>query len=232
MELCSLVYCLLSRSRNVSSLPDLDACEEHMDPSKLAAFEKINVTSFLRKYEIGEVLKGSKGGEKREFRNQCSEFLDRLVVSILSCQLVSANLLQGLYSFCPELLLDGDNACVFSLFIKLVRVLERSGALSGSESKAAVEEFVTYVVDVRARRVRSGRSAEEIKNVVEFLLTDYSFLSRKSLCRVLKLCCLVALTPRTDFPCVTIDLSDCTVPELVVTRTCVRGNQSCSAASK
>ena len=139
-------------------------------------------------------------------------------------------MLQGLCSFCPELLLEGDNDCVFGLFKKLVLVLEKNRALSGSESKAAVEEFVTYVVDVRARHVSSGRSAEEIKNVVEFLLADYSFLSRKNLCRVLKLCCLVALKPRSDFPRVTIDLSNCAVPELVVTA-CVRGVQSCIAAS-
>ena len=80
MVLYSLVYCLLSRSRNVSSLPDLNAWEEYIDLSKLAAFEKINVTSFLRNYEFGEVLKQSKGGEAREFRNQCPEFVDRLVV--------------------------------------------------------------------------------------------------------------------------------------------------------
>ena len=233
MELCSVDYCLLSRSRNVSSLPDLNAWEEYMDLSKLAAFEKINVTSFLRNYEFGEVLKKTKGGEAREFRkfrNQCPEFVDRLVASILSCQLVSANLLQGLYSFCPELLLEGDNDCVLGLFNKLVRVPERSGALSGSESKAAVEEFVTYVVDVRARHISSGRSAEEINNVVEFLMADYSFLSRKNLCRVLKLCCLLALKPRTDFPRVTIDISNCAVPGLVVT-SCVRGVQSGVAAS-
>ena len=209
MELSSLVYCLLSRSRNVSSLPDLNAWEKYMDVSKLTAFEKINVASFLQNYEFGEVLRKAKGGEAREFRNQCPEFVDRLVVSILSCQLVSANLFQRLYSFCPELLLEGDNDCVFGLFNKLVRALERSGALSGSESKAAVEEFVTYVVDVRARHISSGRSAEEIKNVVEFLLADYSFPSRKNLCRVFKLCCLKALEPRTDFPRVTIDLPDC-----------------------
>ena len=119
-----------------------------MDLSKLAAFEKINVTFFLQSCEFGEVLKASKGGEAREFLSQCPEFVDRLVVSILSCQLVSASLLQGLYSFCPELLLEGDDDCVFSLFNKLVRVLERSGALSDLEFKAAVEEFVTYVVDV------------------------------------------------------------------------------------
>ena len=171
-----------------------------MDVSKLTAFEKINVASFLQNYEFGEVLRKTKGGEAREFRNQCPEIVDRLVVSIL---------FQGLYSFCPELLLEGDNHCVFGLFNKLVRALERSGALSGSESKAAVEEFVTYVVDVRARHIGSSRSAEEIKNVVEFLLADYSFLLRKKSCRVFKLCCLVAMEPRTDFPRVTIDLSDC-----------------------
>ena len=199
MKLCSLVYCLLSRSRNVSSLPDLNAWEEYMDVSKLTAFETISVSSFLQNYEFGEVLRKAEGGEAREFRTQCPAFVDRLVVCILSRQLVSANLFQGLYSFRPELLLEGDNDCVFELFNKLIRALEKSGALSGSESKAAVEEAV-YVVDIRADHVSSGCRVEKIKNVVEFLLADYSFLSRKNLCRVFKLCCLVAMEPCTDFP--------------------------------
>ena len=190
----------------------------------------LKATSYLQNYEFEGVLETSRRGKAREFCIQCPEFVDRLVVSTLSCQLVSTNLLQGLYTFCPELLLEGDNDCVISLFNKLVRVLERSGDWSGPESKSAVEEFLTHVVDTRARHVSSGGSAEGITSVVEFLLSDYSFLFRKKMCRVLKLCCLVAVRSRIGFLRAEIDLSDCVVPELVVT-SCVQGIQNDSAAT-
>ena len=99
-----------------------------------------------------ETLRNSKGGEAKEFRDYCPEFMDQLVDGILSSQAVSSVLVQGLYSFCPELLLEGDNQSVFSLFTKLVRVLERNGVVTNSESNATVEEFLTFVVDFRARR--------------------------------------------------------------------------------
>ena len=61
-------------------------------------------------------------------------------------------------------------------------------------------------------------------------MSDYSILARKNLCRVFKLCCLVAGKPHSEFPTVDIDISGCAVPRLTVT-SCVRGVQSCIAAS-
>ena len=94
-----------------------------------------------------------------------------------------------------------------------------------------MEEYSTFVVDARSRHVNSGVNAEAICDVRHYLLSDYSFLARKALCRVFKLCCLAVLRPRVDFPVVEIDLSDCEVPNLVIA-TCVQGVQSCVASSE
>ena len=71
----------------------------------------------------------------------------------------------------------------------------------------------------------SGNSAESIADVVNCLLLDYSFLARRSLCRILKLCCLVLRRPAPNYPAVIFALNDCVVPTSVVT-SCLRGVQS------
>ena len=224
-EVCQFVYCLLVRSRKVSRMPALNDWESHMDPSKLQAFEKISTDDFLHNYEFGAELHRSNTSEAREFRNRCREFVDRLVDVILEQQVVSSDFFQGLYCFCPELLLEGDDRHIFQLFSRLVRVLERCGCLSSSDAQSSREEFTTFVVDARTRHQESERSAEQIEDVTEYLLSDYSFMSRRSLVRVLKVCCLVVDRPRRKMPNIDIDLKDCAVPVSVVTSS-LRGVQS------
>ena len=160
-----------------------------------------------------------------EFRNRCREFVDRLVDVILGQQVVSSDFLQGLYCFCPELLLEGDDHHVFQLFSRLVRVLERCGYLSSCDAQSSREEFATFVVDARSRHRESEKSTEQIKDVTEYLFSDYSFMSRRSLVQVLKVCCLVVDRPQRKMTDIEIDLQDCAVPVAVVTSS-LRGVQS------
>ena len=125
--------------------------------------------------------------------------MDCLVDAILAQQPVTGEVSRGLYAFCPELLLEGDDHRMLELFRKLVRVLVSRGCVTALESKTAVEAYSTYVVSARRRHESGGCSAEDIPNVKQYLLSDYSFLSRKALCGVFKLCCLVVLKPRSDF---------------------------------
>ena len=150
-ELCQFVNCLLSRSRRLSALPDMNDWESHMSIDMVTTIDKLSTDSFLVKDCFGVELRQSKHSEAAEFLNQSREFFDCLTDAILGLTLVRADFLQDVYSFCPELLLDVDDRCVFQLFAKLLRVLERSGSLSFEESKASSEEFTTFVVDARRR---------------------------------------------------------------------------------
>ena len=85
---------------------------------------------------------------------------------------------------------------MLDLFCKLVRVLESIGCVSSSESRIAVEEYSTFVNDARRQHGNCGASAEDFADVRHYLLSDCSYLSRKTLSRVFRLCCLVALKPR------------------------------------
>ena len=202
-----------------------------MDLEKVDEFESVSPRDFLCNHDFGAELRSHKGGEFRVFESLCPKFIDRLVVAILSQQPVTGEFSRGVYCFCPELLFEGDDQYMLLLFQTLIRVLERSGAVSSQEAKTAKEEYATFVVDARSRHIASGASAESIDDVRHHLLSDYSFQSRKSLCRVFKLCCLAVLRPRMDFPVVEIDLSDCAVPALVVA-TCIQGVQSCVMSSE
>ena len=154
MELCQFVYCLLSRSCKVPSLPDLNSWEAFMDVSKIASFDSVSSAEFLQNYDFGSTVCQFKGGKGPDFLERCREFFDRLVQLILAQPCVSADSMCGLYCFCPGLLMEGDDKHVFDLFRKLVRVLERNSAISDIESSCAVEEFLTYVVDARSRHVK------------------------------------------------------------------------------
>ena len=46
-ELCSFAYCLLSRTRKLTSLPELNSWEKYMDCDELSGFEKVNTEDFL-----------------------------------------------------------------------------------------------------------------------------------------------------------------------------------------
>ena len=223
MEICQLLYCLLSRTRQISGL--LREWEAYLDVSKIEAFKKIDTADILLSHDFGEELQRGKTGEMQEFRNRCRDIMDRLVDVLSEWNLVSSDFLQGAYSFCPELLLEGDDRYIFRLFSKLVRVLERSGALSSEEAKSGSEEFVTFVVDARRRHADAERSVESIVDVMSYFQADYSFLARKDLCRILKLCCLVLRRPAIDYPEVNISLKDCSIPASLIA-SCLRGVQS------
>ena len=228
-EVCQFVYCLLSRTRKIASLPELNSWEEYMDEQRVDEFENVAASDFLRNHSFGVVLQGRKDSDGRSFREQCIKFLDRLVDAVLMQQPVTGEFFCGLYAFSPELLLEGDDYRMLELFRKLVRVLESSGCVTSLESRTVVEEYSTFVVDARKRHMVGGSSAEDISDVRQHLLSDYSFLSQKPLCRVFKLCCLVVLKPRSGFP-VDIVPTHCEVPEWVVA-TCVSGAQSSVSSS-
>ena len=65
-------------------------------------------------------------------------------------------------------------------------------------------------------------SAEENPDTVLSRLNDYSFASRRQLCGVLKLCCLVLEWPRLRIPVGMISLSECGVSSSVGTSVLTR----------
>ena len=120
MEIFQFIYCPLSRIRVLSVLTHWVECRlndwaAYMDSSKIEPFSKIDTADILLNHEIGEELQRGTTGDLQESRNRCREFMDRLVDVLLGCNLVVSDFLQGVYAFCPELLLEGDDR-YFRLF--------------------------------------------------------------------------------------------------------------------
>ena len=140
-ELCSFVYCLLSWTRKLTSLPELNDWQKYMDCDELSGFEKVDTEDFLLNWEFGEALQQDVTSATRDFRNRSRELLESLVDVILSLNLVSSEVMQGLLSFCPEILLEGDDQHIFRLFGELLTVLKRSGCVSEDEIKPVLRSL-------------------------------------------------------------------------------------------
>ena len=205
-ELCHFVYCLLMKTRDISSLPAIHDWEEYMDVEKVAEFLPAPIESFLENCDFGRFLSAGKTSGVLEFRVHCKEFLDRLVFVILKNPAVSSRVARGFSCFCPEIMLEGDDRAVFRLFADLTGVLESCGLLAADETKAGIEQFNSYIVEKRRPHDRSNITASEISDVVQYLLRDFSFHARHHVCRVLKLCCLVMGSSCGVQPQVSFDL--------------------------
>ena len=118
-EVCNFVYCLLMRTHKLSDLPGIYERESYMDTSKLSAFGVIAVEEFLMDCDFGRDLAATKTGEMREFRVKCRECIDRFVFLILDNVTVTSGISRGMYSFCPKIVLEGDEQHVFELFNSL-----------------------------------------------------------------------------------------------------------------
>ena len=206
-EFCNFVYCLLLKTRSTSSLPEIHAWECYMDAVKVRDFAVVPCDSFLSNHDLGQQLSAGKTKEYVAFRLHCRQFVDRLIIILLESTYARSIIAKGMCSFCPELMLEGDDVAVFSLFADLCRILVSCGSLSVDESSAALEEHTSFIVEKRGYHSSSGQSAGDIVNVVPYLLRDVGFLSRPHLLRVFKLCCLVAGVSVARYPAVSLDLS-------------------------
>ena len=187
-----------------------------MDVSKLSSFGVIAVEDFLMDCDFGRELSAIKTSEMREFRVKCRECLDRFVFLVLENMTVTSGISRGLYSFCPDIMLEGDDQHVFEVFDSLCELFGTCNVLSSDDLKAAAVEYKRYVVEKRRHHKDSTYAANEIRDVVQFLLRDFSFQSRTHVFRLFKICCLIVGTRDSNPPVVTIDLRGSALDQAMV----------------
>ena len=178
-----------------------------MDVSKLCYFNAISMEEFLMDSDFGRELVTAKTGEMREFRVKCRECIDRLVSLVLASTAVTSGVSRGLFAFCPEIKLEGDDHHIFELFGSLCDLFRSCHVMSSDGLiAAAAAEFKSYVIEKRRHYEDATCAASEIPDVVQFLLRDFAFQSRTHVFRLFKICCLVVGVPKSRLPAVTIDL--------------------------
>ena len=116
-------------------------------------------------------------------------------------------------------------ACVYCFLTSVSKLFVDCGVVPLEVSKAAVEEYTSYVVEKRRQRVDSDRVASTITNMMNFLFGNFASQSGHLVLRVIKLCCIVIASARNDFPRVSLDLSGC-VLEQEDFDSCVRSGQT------
>ena len=87
--------------------------DSYMIVDKVAKIDKMSAADFLMNESFGIELRQSRSSEASGFPNQSREFVECLIDGILGLTLERADFLQGVYAFCPELLLEGDDRYVF-----------------------------------------------------------------------------------------------------------------------
>ena len=120
-----------------------------MKLEKIAGFPAISSDAFLVIYDLGQELLNEKTNEVQKFWVNCRRFLDELIRDVVSHRKATSGVSRGLYSFCPEILLEGDNNSIFGLFAGLCKILVDCVALPLGFSNAAVDDFYSFVVEKR-----------------------------------------------------------------------------------
>ena len=76
--MCNLVFCLLLKTSLLSSLPDIQQWEEHMDADKNSDFPIAPLDNFLVHCDFGKELIAGKTSGMVKLRTGCREFINRL----------------------------------------------------------------------------------------------------------------------------------------------------------
>ena len=204
------------RTRKLSDLPGIHEWESYMDVSNICYFNAISIEEFLMDSDFGRELVTVKTGEMREFRVKCRECIDRLVSLVLASTAVTSGVSRGLYAFCPEIMLEGDDHHIFELFGSLCDLFRTCHVMSSDGLNAAAAEVKSNVIEKRRHYEDATCAASEIPDVVQFLLRDFAFLSRTHVFRLFKICCLVVGVPKSSLPAVTIDLGGSALSQAMV----------------
>ena len=117
----------------------------------LASLEKIN-SSFLRK----------------DFCRDCRRFPEDLVNTILSTVAARSPIGHGLSSFCPEIVIGGDDYSAFYLFGQLLDGLLELGWIRRSDIEPAKAEFHFFVRKQRQLETSGNRARVPISSVFAF----------------------------------------------------------------
>ena len=211
-------FCILKtllKTRVPSSLPGIHDWEDYMDVLKDSVYPAVAMVTFLDNCDFGRELLALKTTAGQEFRAHCRVFSDQLVTVVLNNPSVSSKVTKGLCRFSPEILLEGVEHAVFSLFADFTKLLATCGVLFSYESNVAVAQFSNYVVEKRMQHVGSDVNASEVPDIVQYLLRDFTFTARPEPCRELKLCCLIIDLPRITYPAVFFDLSGNSLSEAI-----------------
>ena len=179
-ELCNFVYCLLLKTKDIADLSGLMEWEECMDVSRITALPNASMVTFLMSCDYGKRLSAGETIEVMNFRVLCRDFMNRLAVLTVESVCVKSGVSRCLHSFCPEIMLEGEDYTIFGRFLDFCKLLVFCGVVTCDESKAAIEDYTSYIVEKRRPHSAADRASSDIPDVMSFLLR--TFINQNNAC--------------------------------------------------
>ena len=183
-EMARLIYCLLQKIKQGSSLPLVEQLDDNVLPNH-SKFPPIAVGEFLPGTRVLAALNKIQSSYlKREFQRDARRFLEELTTSVLSTVAVRSKIGQELSFFCPAIIIGGDDhAPLHLLGLLLAGFLDR-GWVKGSEIEAYRAEYQSFAQEQRQLERSSTRSRPDVGDVLSYCSSQAGFRARQRLFEV------------------------------------------------
>ena len=180
-ELARFVYCLLQKVMKASSLPLVEQWEEYVvsNHSRFPAFDEKDFVAGTR--VMVALDKIGSHYLQTEFRRVGRRFLQEFVNSVLSTVASRSAVRQGLSSFCPAIVVGGDDVAPFQLFNKLLDGLLDKGWTRGSKVEACRAKYQSFVQEQCQLERSSTKSRPDVGDVLSLCSAQAGFRARPHL---------------------------------------------------
>ena len=149
-EVAHFVYCLLQKLKKSSVLPLVEQLEEYMAPNP-SRFTAIDEEHFLVGTQVLVALEEAWSfNSKKYIRPDFMKFLEDFLNCVMLIIAARSAIGQGLSSFCPPLLIRGDDRAPMQLFNMLLDGLLEKGWVGGAEMEAYRSQIRLPVICARA----------------------------------------------------------------------------------
>ena len=192
-ELARLIYCLLQKIKQGSSLTLVEQWGDYVLPNH-SKFASIADGEFLAGTRVLTALnKIGSSYLKREFQRDARRFLEEFTTSLLSTVAARSKIGQGLSCFCPTIIIRGDNHVPLHLLGLLLDGLLDHEWVKGSEMEACRSEYQSFVQEQRQLERSSTRSRPDIGDVLAFCSSEVGLRAHQHLFKICILTNVVTL---------------------------------------
>ena len=185
-ELARLIYCLLQKIKQGSSLPLVEQWDDYVLPNH-SIFPPIadGDWEFLAGTRVLAALnKIGSSYLQREFQSDARRFLEEFTTSVLSTVAARSKIGQDLSCFCPAIFIGGDDHAPLHLLGLLLDGLLDRGWVKGSEIEACRSEYQSFVQEQRQLERSSTWSRPDIGDVLSFCSSQAGFRACQHLFKV------------------------------------------------
>ena len=211
-EFCFFYWSLLSKVKRLADLPAIDSWSEYVNKPLTAWGNVPAVDCFRSESIVIAACRNLADSAVRGFLKDCHSAYMELLKIVGNCCFIRSQLSSSLSCLTADMLITGDDIYGVELFQQLVGSLRDAGLLTEVEKEAAVNEFRSFIVDVRRRNQKPVKS---IKDCLSFIRSFGFFSCRENFVRVINLVSVIVDPCEGEYPSVDISFSGIRLPEKI-----------------